>query len=162
MAAAYPRLDRGATGPVSLCEAGQAVYDVRNRKRLSMSKRTFDPKYLPITSAVATALLASACGPSNNVAKSDVAVCRDDKGARVADANCARGHGGSGMNGALLGAATWYYLSRGSVVPGMGQRVSGGFLSPRAGVNYSRASAATVTRGGFGASARGRSGGIGA
>lgn len=123
-----------------------------------MTRRTFDPKYLPITSAVATALLASACGPSTDVAKSDVAICRDANGVRTADANCARGTGGHGMNGAIMGAAAWYYLSRGSVVPPMGRAVSGGFTSPRAGASYARASAATVSRGGFGMSARGGGG----
>lgn len=127
-----------------------------------MTRRTFDPRYLPITSAVATALLASGCGPSTDVARSDVAVCRDANGVRTADANCARGHGGNGMNGAIVGAAAWYYMSRGSMVPRMGQPLSGGFTTPRAGANYARASAATVSRGGFGASARGGYGGVGA
>lgn len=126
-----------------------------------MTKRTFDPKYLPITSAVATALLASGCGPSTDVARSDVAVCRDANGVRTADANCARSGGGHGANGAILGAATWYYLSRGSVVPAMGRPLGGGFTTPRAGTSYARASSATVSRGGFGMSARG-GGGVGA
>lgn len=124
-----------------------------------MTKRTFDPKYLPITSAVAAALLTSACGPSTDVAKSDVAVCRDANGVRTADANCARSGTGHGMNGAIMGAAAWYYLSRGSVVPRMGQAMAGGYAAPRAGANYARASSATVSRGGFGMSARGSAGG---
>ncbi len=127
-----------------------------------MTKRTFDPKYLPITTAVATALLASACGPSTDVARSDVAVCRDANGVRTADANCARSGGGHGMNGAIMGAAAWYYLSRGSVVPPIGRPLAGGFTTPRAGARYARASAATVSRGGFGASARSGYGGVGA
>ncbi|WP_242139596.1 MULTISPECIES: hypothetical protein [unclassified Sphingomonas] len=124
-----------------------------------MTKRTFDPRFLPITSAVATALLASGCGPSTDVARSDVAVCRDANGVRTADANCARSGGGHGMNGAIMGAAAWYYLSRGSVVPAMGRPLAGGYMSPRAGTSYARASAATVSRGGFGMSARGGGGG---
>lgn len=103
-----------------------------------MAKRTFDPRVLPITSAVATALLAGACSPSADVAKSDVAVCRDAAGVRVDDARCMHG-GGHGPTGAIVGAATWYYLSRGSMVPQFGQAVSGGYTSPRAGVGYARA-----------------------
>ncbi|RUN76420.1 hypothetical protein EJC47_10600 [Sphingomonas sp. TF3] len=126
-----------------------------------MAKRTFDPRVLPITSAVATALLAGACSPSADVAKSDVAVCRDAAGLRTDDANCVRSGGGHGGGGAIVGAATWYYLSRGSMVPPMGQSLAGGYTTPRAGVGYARASSATVSRGGFGMSARGGSGGVG-
>jgi hypothetical protein len=125
-----------------------------------MAKRTFDPRVLPITSAVATALLAGACSPSADVAKSDVAVCRDAAGVRVDDARCMHG-GGHGATGAIVGAATWYYLSRGSMVPQFGQALSGGYTTPRAGVGYARASSATVSRGGFGMSARGGGGGVG-
>lgn len=123
-----------------------------------MASRKFDPRLLPMTSAVATALLASACSPSADVAKSDVAVCRDANGLRTDDAKCARSGGGHGASGAILGAATWYYLSRGSMVPQRGQALSGGFTAPRAGVGYARASSATVSRGGFGMSARGGGG----
>lgn len=121
-----------------------------------MAKRTFDPRVLPITSAVATALLAGACSPSADVARSDVAVCRDAAGLRTDDANCVRSGGGHGGGG-----AAWYFLSRGSAVPQPGQALSGGYTSPRAGVGYARASSATVSRGGFGMSARGFGGGAG-
>ena len=122
-----------------------------------MASRKFDPKLLPITSAVASALLASACAPSQDRASTDVAVCRDAAGKRVDDSQCARPHHGGG--GAIVGLATWYYLSRGSMVPGMGQSLAGGSMIPRAGVGYARASASSVSRGGFGMSARGGGGG---
>ncbi|MFA6123949.1 hypothetical protein [Sphingomonas sp.] len=121
-----------------------------------MARRTFDPKFLPITSAVATALLAGACSPSRDVANADVAVCRDAAGLRTDDAKCVRSGGGHGGGG-----AAWYFLSRGSVVPQPGQAVAGGYTTPRAGVGYARASSATVSRGGFGMSARGFGGGVG-
>ncbi|MDR6849404.1 MULTISPECIES: hypothetical protein [unclassified Sphingomonas] len=122
-----------------------------------MAKRTFDPRVLPITSAVATALLVGACSPSSDVAKSDVAVCRDAAGVRVDDAYCARGT--NGRTGG--GAGGWYYIGRGGRVPAMGEALSGGYTTPRAGVGYARASSATVSRGGFGMSARGFGGGAG-
>lgn len=121
-----------------------------------MAIRKFDPRILPITSAVATALLASACAPSQDRATADVAVCRDSTGKRVDDAQCSRHHG---SGGAIAGLAAWYYLSRGSAVPRVGEGVAGGSAVPRAGVGYARASAASVSRGGFGASARGGGGG---
>ena len=118
-----------------------------------MAKRTFDPRILPITSAVAAGLLAASCGPSSDVATSDVAVCRDAAGLRTTDANCARTGGG------YYGGGGWYYLGRGSRVPAMGEALAGGSTSPRAGVGYARASSASVTRGGFGMSAHGGGGG---
>ena len=115
----------------------------------------FDPRILPITSAVAAALLVGACGPS--VADTDVAICRDASGKRTADTNCPRGGGHGAILGA--GAAGWYYMARGSAVPRVGEAVTGGSTTPRAGVSYARASSATVSRGGFGGSARGGGGG---
>ena len=112
-----------------------------------MPTRKFDPRILPITTAVATALLAGACGPSTDRATSDVAVCRDGAGRRTADANCSRGMVGHG------GGSGWYYLGRGSAVPREGAMLEGGSTAPRAGVGYARASSATVSRGGFGGSA---------
>lgn len=125
-----------------------------------MTTRKFDPRILPITSAVATALLVGACGPSAQVATSDVALCRDAGGLRTADANCARGgigHGGGGHGGGY----GWYYVARGSAVPREGEALAGGSSAPRAGVGYARASSATVSRGGFGGSAGEGGGGFG-
>ena len=119
-------------------------------------RRKFDPRILPLTSAVAAALLVGACGPSQSVADTDVAVCRDASGKRADDASCERG--GSGGHAAMAGFA-WYYLARGSVVPRMGEALGGGSASPRAGTGYARASSATVSRGGFGMSAHGGGGG---
>lgn len=120
-----------------------------------MAGRKFDAKLLPITSAVATVLLAGACSASGDVARLDVAVCRNAAGARIDDAYCARGT--SGRTGG--GAAGWYYIARGARVPAMGEALSGGYTTPRAGASYSRASSATVSRGGFGMSAHSGGGG---
>ena len=119
-----------------------------------MASRKFDSRVLPITTAVAATLLAAGCAPSEDRAATDVAVCRDAAGRRVADADCARGTSGHGV----AGAAAWYFLARGSTVPRQGAFVSGGSASPRAGIGYARASSATVTRGGFGMSAHGGGG----
>lgn len=116
--------------------------------------RKFEAKTLPTTTAVAAALLLGACRPS--VANTDVAVCRDASGKRTADADCPRGGGHGAM---IAGAAGWYYMTRGSAVPRVGEALSGGSSIPRAGIGYARASSATVSRGGFGGSARGGGGG---
>lgn len=110
--------------------------------------RKFEPAMLPLTAAMAGALLTGACSPSSDVAGRDLAVCRDGAGRRIDDAGCGRG-GGTGF----------YYLGRGARVPAMGEPVGGGSFSPVRGTSYARASAATVTRGGFGASAEGGEGG---
>ena len=116
-------------------------------------RHKFDPRMLPLTSAVAAALLVGGCGPGRGVADADLALCRDASGRRVADAQCGRGTNGHGG-----GAAGWYYLARGSTVPRLGEALAGGSTSPRAGVGYARASSATVSRGGFGMSAHGSGG----
>lgn len=105
----------------------------------------FDRRVLPITSAVAAALLATGCSRSPDTADSDVRVCRDTQGRRVEDHNCRSG--GSGAHG-------WYYLGRGSAVARVGERVSGGSIAPSYGHSYSPASSANVTRGGLGLSGR--------
>ena len=112
--------------------------------------RKFEPAMLPLTAAMASALVG--CSPSADVAERDLAICRDGSGRRVADSGCGSGHGG-------MGGAGFYYLARGSRVPAVGEPVSGGSGTPVRGVSYARASAATVTRGGFGASAEGGEGG---
>lgn len=106
----------------------------------------FDRRILPITSAVAAALLATGCSRSPDTANSDVRVCRDAEGRRVEDSNC-RSHAGSGV---ATGAFLWYYLNRGSAVARVGQPLSGGSIAPSFGKNYREASQSTVTRGGLG------------
>lgn len=108
-----------------------------------MKDRKFEGAVLPITASVAAALLVSGCGPSTSTANTDIAICRDSTGRRIADARCRAGGGGHA-----------YFLARGTRVPAIGEAVSGGSANPRAGVSYARASAATVSRGGFAMSAR--------
>jgi hypothetical protein len=116
-------------------------------------------KSLPLTTAVAAALLASACGAEEEdqwTAQTDTAVCTDKEGRRVADENCQR----RTAAGVGMGFFAWYYLSRGGAIPAYGERARGGALTPRAGARYARAPVSTgVTRGGFGSSARARAGG---
>lgn len=88
--------------------------------------RNFEPAMLPLTAAMASALVA--CSPSADVAERDLAICRDGSGRRVADTGCGTGHGGMGMG--------YYYLARGSRVPAISEPVSGGSGAPRAGVGY--------------------------
>jgi hypothetical protein len=119
---------------------------------MSRKPRRFDSSVLPITSAVAGALLVAGCGSGGDRADTDVAVCRDARGMRTLDSNC----GGAGRSGAGAG---WHYYGSGERVPAVGEAVAGGSSSPRAGVSYARASSATVTRGGFGSSAHSGGGG---
>ena len=108
----------------------------------------FDRRVLPITSAVAAALLATGCSREPDTANADVRVCRDAEGRRVDDAQC-RTHAGGGI---ATGAFLWYYLTRGSTVPRVGQPLAGGSIAPAFGKNYREASQSTVTRGGLGLS----------
>lgn len=101
----------------------------------------FDRRVLPITSAVAAALLATGCSRNPDTANADLRVCRDAQGRRVEDYNC-RSRGG--------GAVGWYYLGRGSAVARVGQPQGGGSIAPSFGKSYGEASAASVTRGGLG------------
>ncbi|MCI4589755.1 hypothetical protein MOK15_06575 [Sphingobium sp. BYY-5] len=108
----------------------------------------FDRRILPITSAVAAALLATGCSRSPDTANADVRVCRDAQGRRVEDSNC-RSH-----SGVATGAFVWYFLNRGSAVARVGQPLSGGSIAPSFGKSYGQVSPATVTRGGLGLSGR--------
>jgi hypothetical protein len=120
---------------------------------------------LKITTGVAAALLASACGRSDTddgwTATDNTAVCTDRQGNRVPDSNCQQqavnsgGYHGSGGNAFL-----WYYLGRNSAIPYYGERVTGGSFNRTAGASYFRAPAGTgmtraavISRGGFGSSA---------
>ncbi|WP_298400122.1 hypothetical protein [Sphingobium sp.] len=106
----------------------------------------FDRRVLPITSAVAAALLATGCSRNpgtTDTADADVRVCRDAQGRRVEDNDCRSRAGG---------AVGWYYLNRGSSVARVGDTQMGGDFSPAAGRSYSDSS--SVTRGGLGLSGR--------
>lgn len=89
-------------------------------------------RQLSFATSVAAALsITASCSP-----QSSSRVCADASGVRVPDAQC--------RSGGRAGGAAWYYGGAGARTP-EGQRVSGGsFKAPR---------------GGFGASARGSSGG---
>lgn len=132
-------------------------------------------KDLTITTAIATALLASGCGrsdpePDGWTAQNDTAICTDRDGRRVPDDRCPRqqlastgagvGHGSAGN------AFLWYFLARNSVIPPYGERARGGSFAGVAGTRYTRAPADTlvtrsgaISRGGFGASAHSFGGG---
>ena len=118
---------------------------------------------LKLTTAISAALMAAAC--SNNegdwTAQRDTAVCTDKAGNRVADSNCQQQRAHSGSSGAVAGAFAWYYLSRNSRVPYMGERAIGGSFAGVPGRAYAHAPASTavtrsaaISRGGFGSSAR--------
>ena len=133
-------------------------------------------KHLTMTTAMAAALLAlPGCSGGDDwndevVADRDTAVCVDQNGVRVDDAQCARQqtatggyHGGGGGGNAFL----WYYLGRSSAVPYYGDSINDrrfagrGSFEPRQGVAYARAPASTgmtrsraVSRGGLGSSGR--------
>nr|WP_294167880.1 hypothetical protein [uncultured Sphingomonas sp.] len=129
-------------------------------------------KPIPITSAVAAALLAlPGCSNRNDwddgvTAASDTAVCVNNAGQRVSDDRCDERRVRSGGFG-------FFYLPRGALLPYYGQsvrdpRFASGSSTPRPGVNYGRAPAATrmtrsqaVSRGGLGSTGRsfGRGGG---
>jgi hypothetical protein len=122
-------------------------------------------KDLRITTGVAAALLASACGQSADegdngwVADRDTAVCVDQQGARVPDDKCPQQrHAVASSFGSPF---LWYYLGRSSALPFYGDRVSGGAYAPTAGSTYYHAPGVTamtrsaaIARGGFGSSAR--------
>jgi uncharacterized protein YgiB involved in biofilm formation len=108
-------------------------------------KRKFDRHLLPITSAVAAVFMAGGCSRGPDMAGTDIAVCKDQLGKRVPDSNCGSRTGGGYGYG-------WYYIGRGGQVPRIGGAVSDGSSTPAAGKSYGRASASTVTRGGFGLS----------
>lgn len=93
-------------------------------------------RQLSFATSVAAALSISACGPQQQRAGSRV--CTDASGKRIPDQNCRR-------TGGIGGAALWYYGGAALARSNYGEKVSGG--------------SHTAPRGGFGASARGSSGG---
>lgn len=134
-------------------------------------------KNLGLTTAMAATLTALAgCSSGNDwddnvVADRDTAVCVDQSGKRIADANCTTHRSGGGVGtAAMLGY--WYYMGRNSRVPYFGDSVNdgsgrfNGSTRPGAGTSYASAPAsanmtrsAAVARGGFGSSGRGFGGG---
>jgi hypothetical protein len=110
-----------------------------------------------------TALLAgtiTAMVASNEDEADYAQVCfNDDTGERVDDAQC----NNSSTDGRSSGIYAWYFYSRGASVPGLGQNRSGYPSYSRtvptgakASTGYS-AKGGTVSRGGFGGSAKGGS-----
>jgi hypothetical protein len=118
---------------------------------------------LGVTSILASALL-TGCTPSGDVIDADYAkVCRDNKTQqRSEDTNCNSESGRSG------GAYGWYFLPMGNSgstgnrsVPGVGQGLSGGVDSIPSGATsqsgVTSKGSSSVSRGGFGGSAKGGS-----
>ena len=93
-------------------------------------------RQLSFATSVAAALSITACSPRPSA---ESRVCADTTGRRISDDNCRRSGGGAGYYG-----GRWYYGGRETAGARIGDKVSGGSYSPR---------------GGFGASARGSSGG---
>lgn len=92
-------------------------------------------RQLSFATGVAAALALSGCGPRPAQAKPEARACANDRGNRVPDDDCNSGRGG----------ARWYYGGN-AYGSNYGDKLSGGsHQAPRAG--------------GFGASARGSSGG---
>jgi len=93
-------------------------------------------RQLSFATSVAAALSISACGPQSY--RNNDRVCTDASGKRIPDSNCRR-------SGGRAGGGYWYYGGTGARARN-GETVKGGsFTAP--------------ARGGFGASARGSSGG---
>jgi hypothetical protein len=110
------------------------------------------PKSLLITTAISAALL-SGCAEADKeewTSQEPVAVCRDKDGKRAPDDNCTQS--ASNMHSGAAAGFMWYYLSRGSRVPPMGQTVTGGSTTRVAGTIYK--SSQMVKRGGFGSASR--------
>lgn len=107
--------------------------------------KTFDHRLLPVTTAMAAAMLASGCSRAPDKAADDIRICQDYYGKRLYDRECTRQGGGSS-------GAAWHYLRRGQTVPQVGDYLRGGTRTPVPGVHYGRATSATVVRRGFGLS----------
>jgi predicted small secreted protein len=121
----------------------------------------FSRAALPLTVAAAAATLAACDRDTRDWAGSDVKVCRDAQGRRVADRQCEQQTAYAGHNSGHVPGVVRYYLGRGSQVARVGEPLTGGSPVARPGVSYARATPATVTRGGFGSSARSFGGGHG-
>lgn len=115
-----------------------------------MENRRFGRHILPVTTAVAAAVSLSGCGRSTEYADQDVKVCGNSSGKRIPDREC-EGKDWPGATQRSAGAH-WFFIARGSPVPGIGGRLTSGSTTARSGASYARAS--DVARGGFGNSAR--------
>jgi hypothetical protein len=94
---------------------------------------------LPFVSAMATAMLLTACDNPNRgwTTGGPTKTCIDNAGRRLLDQSCRGGRSGS----------HWYYYGSGGSIPAVGDRVSGGSYAPSPGVTYE---ASGVARRGFG------------
>lgn len=128
-------------------------------------------KHLALTTAMAATLSSlSACSSGDDwddsYADKDTAICVDEAGKRVDDANCRAPHIRGG------GFLAWYYINRGSRLPYYGDSVNDpklgikGSRTPTPGASYASAPAhtnltrsAARARGGFGSSGRSFGGG---
>lgn len=137
-------------------------------------------KHLTMTTAMAAALLAlPACSSSDGdwnddvVADKDTAVCVDQNGVRVDDAQCAPRQAATGYHGGGGNAFLWYYIGRNSAVPYYGDSVreprfaGHGSFKPQPNTSYDAAPAssrmtrsAAVSRGGLGSSGHRYGGGF--
>jgi len=96
-------------------------------------------RQLSFATSVAAALSISACGQQPPQQQATTRICTDPTGARIPDQNCHRS-GGAG------GGALWYFGAAALASTAYGRKASGGsYTAP--------------DRSGFGASARGSSGG---
>ena len=117
------------------------------------------PSSLLYTTAISSLIVLSGCDQQKPdwTVQSDTKICIDRDGHRVASTSCATN---PVMGGGYHGGGFFpYYLMRGAIMPTIGERVTGGSMSPRAGVSYAVPGA--ISRGGFGASAEAH-GGFGA
>ncbi len=118
-------------------------------------------KVLTITSGIAAAMLATACGPNPEdeankkgwQASEDTAYCTDRQGKRVDDDLCDDDDGNGGGGGAFM----MMYMARGGHVPPYGHSSRYAHRRPQLGRSYSPSkssfySSPTAVRGGFGGS----------
>ncbi len=100
--------------------------------------KTLDRAALVAVLAVSAGVLAG-CGRPDALR-----VCADATGRRLPDGYCSNRGGAHG---------SWVYFGRGGA-PAIGQKASGGSLSPAEGVHYGLAPEGGVSRGGFGSTGR--------
>lgn len=162
-------LDQAATAPSpgpGPAEAGPtAVFDPfeRDRERAAAARKKRSQRRTVVVGLGVTALLAGTITAmvSSGGDDADYAqVCfNDETGERVDDSQC----GNSSTAGRSSGIYAWYFYSRGASVPGIGQNRSAypSFSKTvpsgaKASTGYS-SKGGTVSRGGFGGSAKGGS-----
>jgi len=168
------RAGEGETGPEDAAPgaagngAPGAIFDPFEREREralagAAARKKRSQRRTAVVGLGVTALLAgtiTAMVASNNEEPEYAQVCfNDDTGERVEDTQCDN----SSTDGRSSGIYAWYFYSRGVSVPGVGQNRSGypSFTrtvptGARTSTGYS-AKGGTVSRGGFGGSAKGGS-----